>query len=104
MVYRGGNNARAVDGTADDLVRPPGAPKSEAFFDSCLQCGDCGSVCPKQAIRFDTNGYPFLLTPGLCMNCGLCADICMHGAIEFTVLTRVGLRYTKMCEKSGRGA
>jgi len=47
----------------------------------CKQCGICGHFCPKEAIRFDEHGTPFLADPEACTSCGLCVDMCPDWAV-----------------------
>lgn len=72
--------------------RPPGAVSEAVFLAECIQCRDCVAVCPRDAIRPDQQGYPFLSNPTECSSCGLCADVCMHKAIRLTDATRSGLK------------
>ena len=89
-----------IDSPVSDLAaKPPGALPGGQFFDRCVRCGDCVTVCPPGALRADENGYPFLGAARKCGYCGLCADICMHGAIRFTTKTRAGFRIVLEAEK-----
>ncbi|MEG1007618.1 MAG: Coenzyme F420 hydrogenase/dehydrogenase, beta subunit C-terminal domain [Bacteroides sp.] len=46
----------------------------------CYGCGVCSTVCPKEIIRIEQNGYGFyepkITESILCINCGLCIKVC----------------------------
>lgn len=45
----------------------------------CCGCNACGDVCPKGAIRFESDGEGFLYPvadKNKCVECGLCAKVC----------------------------
>lgn len=86
---QGRQDRTARDGSGQ---RPPGAVAEAVFQAECIQCDDCASVCPQQAIRQDSGGYPYLAAATACSSCGLCADICMHNAIVLTAETQAGLK------------
>src|SRR5208282_609965 len=50
------------------------------FSDRCLQCRECVSVCPHQAI-VEVDGS--LQTSSQCEACGLCASVCPANARQF---------------------
>ena len=46
---------------------------------NCCGCNACGDICPKGAIRFETDDEGFLypvVDKSLCINCGLCDKVC----------------------------
>lgn len=45
--------------------------------DLCIQCGECGTACPVDAIYVDHSGNPFV-----CVHCNLCVDFCPHDCLE----------------------
>lgn len=58
-----------------------------AFYPSlCIQCGDCGKVCPENAIEM-TNAKRIIRDR--CTSCGKCADICPS-----TALAVIGRHYS----------
>ncbi|AFM25060.1 glycyl-radical enzyme activating protein [Desulfomonile tiedjei] len=60
---------------------------SIAFHEEdCIQCGQCGRVCPQEAIDFSA---PFRIHRERCNNCGLCAEVCPGFGIR-----KVGDAYT----------
>lgn len=75
------------------LVRPPGAPREEAFLSRCIKCGQCMRICPTNVIQPAgiQGGLEGLWTPALnfriggsgCqMNCIACGNICPTAAIR----------------------
>ena len=45
----------------------------------CSGCGACAAVCPKSAIRLESDGAGFLaakVDDSLCVDCGLCRNVC----------------------------
>lgn len=70
-------------------LRPPGAGPEEKFLTQCIRCGQCGQICPNQAIRYFglENGIYSLDTPYIipreqaCILCMKCGEICPSGAI-----------------------
>ncbi|MEO5376555.1 MAG: 4Fe-4S dicluster domain-containing protein [Magnetococcus sp. DMHC-6] len=71
------------------FLRPPGADKDDQFLTQCIRCGQCGQICPNQAIRYFNleNGLASLDTPHIipreqaCILCMKCGEICPSGAI-----------------------
>lgn len=52
---------------------------------NCCGCNACGDVCPKGAIRFETDDEEFLypvIDKSLCINCGLCDKVCPQTNVE----------------------
>lgn len=77
-------------------LRPPGVSDERHFLGACIQCGNCGQVCPVQAIRFYGNdGGPLANTPFIqpeirgCMLCGKCPEVCPSGALRPTPAVEV---------------
>ena len=71
-------------------LRPPGALPERAFLDTCQRCGQCGEVCPAEAIKtyqgpeealrdtpyIDPADQPCVACDGL-----LCMSTCPSGAL-----------------------
>jgi pyruvate formate lyase activating enzyme len=47
---------------------------------SCIGCGLCVKVCPRQAIGVDEENKTFVYNREKCIRCGLCADRCCTDA------------------------
>jgi len=47
---------------------------------SCNSCGDCISVCPKDAIEYNLDGKA-IIDQTKCVSCGECIAVCPQGAI-----------------------
>jgi ferredoxin len=45
----------------------------------CIQCGECASACPVDAIYLDATSEPFV-----CIHCGQCVPFCPHECLEMT--------------------
>lgn len=58
------------------------------YSNSCVQCGQCMSVCPQDAIKPDET-FGLITDPARCTACGLCVDQCIYGA-----RARMGMDYT----------
>lgn len=54
----------------------------EIMFDEslCVQCGSCASLCPHNAIEFNSNQR--LFRRSVCTGCGECAGACVFDAVE----------------------
>lgn len=71
-------------------LRPPGALAEDEFLSTCINCGQCGEICPNRCINyFDMeNGLSSMDTPYIiprekaCILCMKCGDICPTGAIQ----------------------
>ncbi|MEO5351920.1 MAG: 4Fe-4S dicluster domain-containing protein [Magnetococcus sp. XQGC-1] len=70
-------------------LRPPGVGPEPHFLTQCIRCGQCGEICPNQAIRYFgvENGIYSLDTPYIipreqpCILCMRCGEVCPSGAI-----------------------
>lgn len=70
------------------FLRPPGATAN--FLDTCIRCGQCGEVCPNQAISYFRleDGLGAVDTPYVvpreqaCILCMKCGEVCPSGALE----------------------
>ena len=49
----------------------------------CTRCGLCAGECPKNAIKLDEKGEPYL-DGSICIGCGKCAKKCPVDAIEIS--------------------
>jgi uncharacterized protein (DUF362 family)/Pyruvate/2-oxoacid:ferredoxin oxidoreductase delta subunit len=67
--------------TADHLLisgkRPP--RKSPVITDRCTACGECESICPKDAVT--VNGRMAEVTYSKCIRCFCCHEVCPEDAI-----------------------
>lgn len=48
---------------------------------SCVACGACTAVCPKEAVSIHRGCYA-VTNSERCVGCGKCAGICPAGCIE----------------------
>ncbi len=62
-----------------ELIRP--VPDLLYSREKCERCGTCLSVCPKQALSFDEEGYVWV-DHLKCDGCGECVDACPNSALE----------------------
>ncbi|MFX1237429.1 MAG: ATP-binding protein [Promethearchaeota archaeon] len=49
--------------------------------EKCVDCGGCISLCPTEALHFDTN-FQLKFSEDKCIGCNLCLDSCPRQAIE----------------------
>ena len=71
-------------------LRPPGALPEDEFLKRCINCGQCGEICPNRSIKYFglENGRDSIDTPYIvprekaCILCMKCGDICPTGAIQ----------------------
>jgi uncharacterized protein (DUF362 family) len=66
--------------TADHLItgkKPP--KKSPVITDKCTACGDCESICPKNAVK--VQGQMAEVTYSKCIRCFCCHEVCPEDAI-----------------------
>ncbi|MBI2857395.1 MAG: 4Fe-4S binding protein [Chloroflexi bacterium] len=42
----------------------------------CKRCGICVAFCPRSALAYNEEGYPYLVDPEACESCGLCEILC----------------------------
>jgi len=69
--------------TGSPMVGVPAARQvAQVNSERCTGCGRCMTVCPAQAIFFDSAGKATVNT-ALCRSCGVCADQCPVQAISF---------------------
>ena len=53
------------------------------FFPAwCKACGNCAAFCPRQALKLDDLGRPYMAEPARCTVCGLCEKLCPDFAIS----------------------
>ncbi len=65
-------------------LRPPGALAEEDFLARCINCGQCGEVCPNRCIKYFglENGLGSIDTPYIiprekgCILCMKCGEVC----------------------------
>ncbi len=58
----------------------------------CIQCADCQTNCPAQAITM--NPFP-VVDPQKCISCFCCAELCVEGAMEVPQ-GRISEKFDKM--------
>ena len=83
-------SARVTNGkVALRFLRPPGGLPESEFIARCINCGQCGEVCPNRTIKYFglENGWDSIDTPYIiprekaCVLCMKCGDVCPTGAI-----------------------
>ena len=66
--------------TADHLLTGKKPPrKSPVIMDNCIACGDCESICPKEAVK--VKGQTAEVTYSKCIRCFCCHEVCPEDAI-----------------------
>lgn len=66
--------------TADHLLTGKKPPrKSPVIMDNCIACGDCESICPKEAVK--VKGQMAEVTYSKCIRCFCCHEVCPEDAI-----------------------
>jgi uncharacterized protein (DUF362 family) len=66
--------------TADHLLTGKKPPrKSPVITDKCIACGDCESICPKNAVK--VIGRMAEVTYSKCIRCFCCHEVCPEDAI-----------------------
>jgi polyferredoxin len=82
--------------TKPEILRPPGALKTDEFYNLCVRCGECMKVCIGNALHPNLleSGIEGMFSPrliprlGYCeFNCTLCGQVCPTGAIKKLNLT-----------------
>ena len=71
-------------------LRPPGVLREEEFLSRCINCGQCGEICPNRTIKYFglENGWNSIDSPYIiprekgCILCMKCGDVCPTGAIQ----------------------
>ena len=75
-------------------LRPPGSLKEKDFLKTCINCGQCGEICPNNCIKFFDDGFssggalavkdtPYISPrEKACILCMKCGDVCPTGAIQ----------------------
>ena len=71
-------------------LRPPGSLEEEEFLKTCINCGQCGEICPNDCIQYFSvsDGLAVADTPYItprskaCILCMKCGDVCPTGAIQ----------------------
>lgn len=48
----------------------------------CTGCGNCIEFCPRDALRADNRGFPYLEYRDDCWYCDVCKFVCKRNAIE----------------------
>jgi ferredoxin len=72
--------------TADHLLTGKKHPgKSPVITDKCTGCGDCESICPKDAVR--VQGWKAAVTYSKCIRCFCCHEVCPEDAIMLRRVT-----------------
>ncbi len=56
-------------------------PKAKINQDTCIGCGACVAVCPKQAISLDPSGKA-VVDESKCDGCGTCVGVCPTNSIS----------------------
>ncbi|MBT8359270.1 MAG: DUF362 domain-containing protein [Deltaproteobacteria bacterium] len=71
--------------TADHLLTGKKPPrKSPVIMDNCIACGDCESICPKEAVT--VKGQMAEIAYSKCIRCFCCHEVCPEDAIELRSL------------------
>lgn len=55
-------------------------PQVAFYRHKCIECGECGLVCPENAHVFDENGH--IYRRNLCIACGKCEEFCLGDALK----------------------
>ncbi|MEE9566124.1 MAG: DUF362 domain-containing protein [Desulfobacteria bacterium] len=74
------NKGFRLPNTADHLLTGKKPPrKSPVIMDNCVACGDCESICPKEAVK--VKGQMAEVTYSKCIRCFCCHEVCPEDAI-----------------------
>ena len=66
-------------------IRPPWSRPESQFIETCTQCSDCLSSCPKKIISKGSGNYPVIdFSLGECTFCFECVDSCAPQALSGT--------------------
>lgn len=63
-----------------NLIRKHLLPMPLVDPDKCTRCGECGKICPAQAVSYQERGLKFDYQA--CIRCYCCQEICPEGAIK----------------------
>jgi 2-oxoglutarate ferredoxin oxidoreductase subunit delta len=79
---------KAAKETASPGPDSPSADKKRKLFNIdifrgwCKCCGICAAFCPRECIKLDDEGSPYLEDSGRCTGCGWCELHCPDFAIS----------------------
>lgn len=76
--------ARALNGGADRLPLPKGAPygELEVDTDACTLCLSCVSLCPSGALGDNPDKPQLRFQEDACLQCGICVQVCPEDALS----------------------
>lgn len=50
--------------------------------DKCISCNKCVDYCPRDVLRVEEDGIPFMKYKDDCWYCDVCSYICPKGAVK----------------------
>jgi NAD-dependent dihydropyrimidine dehydrogenase PreA subunit len=50
--------------------------------DKCISCGDCVEFCPRDVLRLDNQGFPYMAYRDDCWYCDVCTFVCKPKALS----------------------